>query len=112
MLPFAVLGFIVKPLQLKGMSSPPFTIFLSQIILVSSEFQSILINAGFGPAESEEPLPEIETASLHAKGAEISVISANSLRITNMGLYCFLRLCFEKNLTKPSTSKYVLSVLC
>lgn len=82
-----------------------YNFLVSKIILLASEFQSILINAGFGPAESKEPLPDIETASLHAKGAEISVISANSLRITSMGLYCFLRLCFEKNLTSPSTLK-------
>lgn len=54
MFPFAILGFFMKPLQLKGAHSSPALISCSSI--TSFPITKLLVHPGFAPTDSEKAL--------------------------------------------------------
>lgn len=68
MIPFAVLGFVMKPLQLKGI----FFWCIGNLLRSYKHFPAIsksFLSAGFAPAESKKALRSVETADTEVQGA-------------------------------------------
>lgn len=77
MLPFAVSGFVVKPLQLKGECS---FFFLGYQFIISDIFWfgcvcSLIVSqnstTGFGPTESRQGLTSVETVAPVTEGSSL-----------------------------------------
>ena len=66
MLPFAVLGFVMKPLQLKGASflHIDFLWFSRPFPAISKQF----LDTGFAPVESKQATTATETSSVEVHG--------------------------------------------
>jgi len=68
MVPFVVLGFVMKPLQLKGLIFLPLMIF--SILLFSYAYLPPFhfVKLGFAPPETQKALPSEETVASDVRG--------------------------------------------
>ena len=67
MLPFAILGFVMKPLQLKGSHFHLALIYLLWHLDIVFEISKLLLDTGFVPADSKKVLA-VETVPLGVQG--------------------------------------------
>jgi len=65
MFPFAIFGFFMKPLQLKGAHFPA---YISYSSLTLFPITKLLVHTGFAPADSEKKL-KLETAVSETQGS-------------------------------------------
>lgn len=67
MLPFAVLGFVMKPLQLKGAFSAC-NLFLMNSIFITFAISKDFVDAGFAQGGSNKGLTAVDTLAVEDQG--------------------------------------------